>query len=366
VTKIKFEDREGTKAANVALSLALALVLGILAISLVFLACGLQPFSVLADMFMGAWGSDFSRSDVAVKALPLILIAVGLCVPYRAKFWNVGAESQLLMGAVAGAVAGLGPLSSLPGWLGVPLIFLAGFAAGAAWGAVPALLKQRFGVNEVISTLMLNYVASNFVYYLVTGPLRGAGQKNYPRSDELPSQLSLALIGDTNVPWLTVILTLAAAALVFLLVTRSKFGYEVRVIGENPEAARYAGIRFTKTTVLMMVVSGGLAGVAGANEILANTRQVIEPSQISSNFGFTAIIVAWLGRLNPLGAIVSGIFFAGILVGGDAIQGSPYNLPAVTVQVVNGILFIFLISGDFLARKRIRIVRKAKLAGGAN
>jgi simple sugar transport system permease protein len=238
-------------------------------------------------------------------------------------------------------------------------MFLAGFTAGALWGLLPALFKVRLGVNEVISTLMLNYIAAEFLKALIVGPWKGKTQQGFPYTDDLPERATFWLIPGSRIHAATLAIALAAAALLFLLIYYTKFGYELRVIGENREAARYAGIGFLKCTLIMMAVSGGVAGLAGVGEVGGIHHHLTYPQAISSGYGYTAIIVAWLAKANPLATILSGFFFAGILVGGDAIQIS-LGLPAAAVNVFNGILLSFLIMGDYFLRHRVRISFKGE------
>jgi simple sugar transport system permease protein len=233
-------------------------------------------------------------------------------------------------------------------------MFLAGFIGGALWGMVPAALKIRFGINEVISTLMLNYVAAEFVKYLVVGPWKGATKYGYPYTDDLPQQAILKLLPYSRISPILVVLAAACALIIAFLVFRTRFGYEVRVIGENREAARYAGINFFRTSLLFMAISGGVAGLAGVGELGAIHHHLSYPETLSAGYGFTGIIVAWLAKLNPAFVILSGFFFAGIIVGGDAIQMS-LGLPAATVQIFNGLILIFLITGEFFVRHRVRL-----------
>jgi ABC-type uncharacterized transport system permease subunit len=332
--------------------LVLSLLAGFVAVGLVFAVKGVNPFYALWKILAGSFGSQYGISETITKAIPLILIGSGLTLAFRAKFWNIGAESQLLIGAIFATWIGLNLGARLPAWLVVPLMFLAGFLGGALWGVLPALFKVRFGVNEVISTLMLNYVAAEFLTLLIVGPWKGATQQGFPYTDDLPAAAVLPLIPGTRIHYLTLLVALACAVLLFFLIYSTKFGYELRVVGENPEAARYAGIDFLRTTVVLMVISGGVAGLAGVGEAAGIHHHLTYPAVISGGYGFTAIIVAWLAKLNPLAAIISALFFAGILVGGDAIQIS-LGLPAATVHVFNGILLFFLIMGDTFVNNRI-------------
>ncbi len=336
--------------------LVLSLLAGFAAMSIVFAANRVNPLFALKEILLRSFGSPYGLKETVTKAIPLILIGSGLTLAFRARFWNIGAESQLLLGAMAATWVGLRWGTRLPAAALLPLMFASGFLAGALWGLIPALLRARFAVNEVISTLMLNYVAAELMTLLITGPWRGASQRGFPYTEPLAAAAKLPLIPGTRIHYLTLAVALAAAALLYLAVYTTKFGYELRVLGENPEAARYAGIDFLRTSVVIMVVSGGLAGLAGVGEAAGIHHRLTYPGVVSAGYGFTAIIVAWLAKLNPLGAVVSGLLFAGILVGGDAIQIS-LGLPAATVQVFNGVLLFFLIMGDFFLTRRLRLAR---------
>ena len=357
--KIDVAPREQISGGLSALIVFASLLAGLSAIGFIFLLKGLNPFYAIFRIFSGSFGSFYGFKETVTKAIPLILIAGGLTIAYRGKFWNIGAESQLLCGAAVATWIALrwGPF--LPGGMVVFLMFTGGFIGGALWGIIPAILRVRFGINEVISTLMLNYVCAEFIKMLVIGPWKGKTQFGYPYTDDFPDTAVLALLPGSRIHYITLIIALAAVVILFFVIFRTRFGYEVRVIGENQEAARYAGIDFVKTTVLMMVISGGLAGLAGVGEVAGLHHHLTYPESISSGYGFTAIIVAWLARLNPVLVIISGLFFAGILVGGDAIQIS-LNLPAATVNVFNGIILVFLIMGEYFQRNRISLIRKGK------
>lgn len=353
ILKADVFPRENDKPVVSFFILILSLVAGLAAIGIIFLAKGVNPFFAIYKIFSSSFGSSYGIMETITKSIPLILIATGLTVAYRGKFWNIGAESQLLAGAAAATWIAINWAQYLPGWFAILLMFGAGFIAGALWGIVPAILKVRFGINEVISTLMLNYVGAEFIKMLVIGPWKGATQFGFPYTDKFSESVQLSIISGTRVHYLTLIIAFVAAVVVFILLFRTRFGYEVRVVGENQEAAKYAGIDFFKITLLMMVISGGLAGVAGVGEVAGLHHLLTYPETISSGYGFTAIIVAWLSRLNPLATIVSGFFFAGILVGGDAIQIS-LNLPQATVDVFNGVILIFLIMGEYFQNNKIK------------
>lgn len=357
---LKIEDREAYPKYFPFTVLVGSLLSGLVLIGIVFLSKGVNPFFAIYKIFAGSFGSFYGFKETITKAIPLILIASGLVVAFRGKFWNIGAEGQLLVGAIVSAWIGLFLGRSLPGFILVPLMFLGGFLGGAVYAFIPAVFKIRFGINEVISTLMLNYIAAELMKLLVVGPWKGATKFGFPYTDDLPAQGSLWLIPGSRIHLFTLILALLCAFIMWLLIYRTRFGYEIRVIGENHEAAKYAGIDFFKTSLLMMFISGGLAGFAGTGEFTGIHHHLAYPYAISSGYGFTAIIVAWLAKLNPLYVIVSGLFFAGILVGGDAIQIS-LGLPVATVDVFNGLILFALIAGDFFLKNKINITFKKQV-----
>ena len=352
--RLKVTDREKITNRQSLLTLLLSMVAGMLAISLVFLINGVNPLFAFMKIFSGSFGSKFGIMETITKAIPLILIGTGLAVAYRAKFWNIGAEGQLLAGAICGTWVGLNWGSHLPSYIIVPLMFLFGFAGGAFWGVIPAVLKIRFSVNEVISTLMLNYICAEILTFLIVGPWKGKTKYGYPYTDDLPESAILSVFSGTRIHYPTLVLGIFAVFILGIVIYKTKFGYEVRVIGENIDAARYAGINFFRTTLIIMIISGGMAGLAGMGEVAGIHHYLSYPASISSGYGFTAIIVAWLAKLNPFFVILSGLFFAGILVGGDAIQIS-LGLPAATVGVFNGILLVFLIMGDYFLKHKVTL-----------
>ncbi|MFC1863955.1 ABC transporter permease [Thermodesulfobacteriota bacterium] len=351
---IRITDREKITGVTELTSLVLPLVAGLMVISMIFLLSGVNPVFALTEIFSGSFGSFYGIKETVTKAIPLMLIGGGLTLAFRAKFWNIGAESQLLMGAIFGTWVGLNWGSHLPAPIILPLIFIAGFIGGALWGIIPALLKLKFTINEVISTLMLNYICAEILKLLIVGPWKGKTKFGFPYTDDLPASAILSVLPGSRIHYFTLALALISVIVLGIIVYKSRFGYEVRVIGENPDAAKYAGIDFFRTTVIIMCISGGVAGLAGVGEVAGIHHHLSYPESISSGYGFTAIIVAWLAKLNPFFVIASSIFFAGILVGGDAIQIS-LGLPAATVQIFNGTLLFFLIMGDFFNNNKLKL-----------
>ncbi len=359
MVRFKIAEREFITAGQSLKTLFLSLLAGLLTISMLFLVFGINPLFALTQIFMGSFGSFFGLKETVTKSIPLILIGSGLTLAFRAKFWNIGAEGQLLMGAIFGTGVGLNWGPYLPAPAAIALMFLAGFLGGALWGLIPAFLKIRFSINEVISTLMMNYICAEFLTFLIVGPWKGKTKFGFPYTDDLPASATLALLPNSRIHYVTLLIAILAVFVLAITVYKTKFGYEVRVIGENPNAAKYAGIDFFKTTLIIMAISGGVAGLAGVGEAAGIHHHLSYPLSISSGYGFTAIIVAWLAKLNPAYVLISGLFFAGILVGGDAIQIS-IGLPAATVHIFNGTLLVFLIMGDFFLKNHVRIQHSRK------
>lgn len=331
------------------------LFLGVFLSSLIFLFKGINPFYAIFRIFKGSFFSVFGLKETITKMIPLLLVGVGLSLSFKGRFWNIGAEGQLLMGAtVATWIAlNLGPKVNCV----IPLMFLGGFIAGAIWGIIPAYLKSKLGINDIISTLMLNYIAAQFVQYLIYGPWKGKQQYGFPYTDNFPPNAVLPLIKGSRIHYITLILGIILAILIYLFINRTKYGYEIKVVGENPDAARYAGINFLKVSIVMMIISGGLAGLAGVGEVSAIHKHLSYPEQISSGYGYTGIIVAWLGLLNPLLVIFSSFFFGGILVGGDIIQTS-FRFPYATINLFNGFILFSALLGIFFTEFKIKIIKK--------
>lgn len=352
---IEIEKRLATPRWAKMLAPFVSLLLALIVIGIVFVALGIDPFFAYGRILSGAFGSLYSLSETVTKAIPLILAGVGLTLAFRARFWNIGAEGQLLVGAICATGLAL----ALPDWpqaMLLPVMFLAGFVGGALWGLIPALLKIRWQVNEVITTLMLVYIAEKLVRYLVYGPWKGESEMGFPYTTKFSPSAQLPRLGQSRIHYSTLLLGLALAVAIYILLMRTRWGYEIRVTGENPEAARYAGMSYLKSTILVMILSGGLAGLAGVGEVAGIHFRLRYPEGISPGYGFTAIIVAWLARLDPLGAVLTSFLLGGLLVGGDAIQVS-LGLPAATISVFNGVILLFVLAGDLLARYRIRVRR---------
>lgn len=335
----------------------LAVAVALLLAALVFWAYGVSPWRAYGEIGRGTLGTVGGLSDIVRRAIPLILCGVGLTLAFRAQFWNIGAEGQLLAGAVA--ASGVALFVPVPDGLRLPLMFLAGFGAGAVWGLIPALLRVKLQVNEVISTLMMNYIMAYIVEWLVHGPWKGATMRGFAYTDMFPPAARLPLVAGTRVHWPTLIVGGAAALLVALLLARTRLGYEVRVVGQSPDAAHYAGINFTTVLAVALVVSGGLAALAGVGEVAGVHWRLRSPGHVSMGYGYTAIIVAWLARGSPLAAIFTALLFGLIFAAGDLMK-TTLGLPFQITGVFNGLILFSLISSDLLMYWRVRVAPKEK------
>ena len=328
----------------------LAVALTVLFGSILFAARGFDPLHAIYIYFVGPLTTLWSIEELIVKATPLVLIAAGLAICFRADLWNIGAEGQFIAGALAGASI---PILA-PQWdsaLAVPAMLLLGMLGGMAWAGVPALLRNRFGANEILTSLMLVYVAQYLLDWLVRGPWRDPQGFNFPKSISFNEWHLLATFGDGRVH-LGAVFALIAAVVLAVFMARTLMGFEIRVRGEAPRAGGFGGFSQKGTTWLCFGISGALAGLAGICEVAGPVGQ-LQPT-ISPGYGFTAIIVAFLGRLNPLGAVFGGMVLAICYLGGEAAQVE-LSISEKTAQVFQGMLLFFILTCDTLIRCRVRV-----------
>lgn len=333
-----------------------SVVVALLVTGVILMWVGADPVKSFRAIYLAAFGDLFVFSDTLQKATPLILTSLACLIAFRMRLWNIGAEGQFYLGAWGATLiveAALGP--DAPGWVFIPLMLIAGFLFGALWGFIPGVLKARFGVNEIITTLMLNYISLSWVAYWVFGAWSERGFQltaQFPRQAWLPRLMDYASLYKPF-QGLTVhlgfVFAILAAAGVWYLLSRTRFGYEIRLIGDNPNAAKYAGVNIAMMTILVFMVSGGLAGIAGMSEVTGVVHRLQD--RISPGYGFTAIIIAWLAKLNPWAVIPVAIIFGGLLIGSREIQ------PSGLARLLQGILLFTLISSEVLNHYRIQVER---------
>jgi general nucleoside transport system permease protein len=313
---------------------------GALAVSALIIALsGHSPAAAFGALASGAFGSVDSLSEVAVKTCPLLLTGLAIAISFQAGVWNIGAEGQLLMGALTMAALGSHG-ATLPAWLDLTADLAAAALAGAVWGGIAGQLKLRRGVNEVISTIMLNFVALGLISYLVQGPLMEAGGR-YPQTDAILPGLWMPRLAAAHRVHLGLPLALLIAVGMQFLLYRTVAGYEMRAAGLNPQAARLAGIDVDRRLLLALMLSGALAGLAGAVEVSAVTHRLYE--RFSPGWGFTAIAVGLLGRLSPVGVVVAAVFFGALDAGSNAMQRVA-GVSSVLVAVIQATVIFFLVA----------------------
>ena len=358
---LKIEPRRETSRGLLYLTPFLAVVLTVITGFFLFAAMGTNPLLALYHFLVSPLLSLYGLSELLVKGAPLIMIGVGLAIGFRANVWNIGAEGQLTLGAVAGGGIALAFWNEAGFWI-LPLMCLAGIAGGMLYAAIPAFLKTRFDVNEILTSLMLTYVATLFLSTLVYGPWKDPEGFNFPQSRLFTDSAILPIVLEGTRLHLGGVIALMIAVAGWVLMTYTIVGFQVRVVGLAPAAARFAGFSRNRIIWLSLLVGGGLAGLAGTFEVAGPIGQLIPV--ITPGYGFTAIIVAFLGRLHPLGIILSGLLMALSYIGGENAQVE-VGLPQAVTGVFQGLLLFFLLASDFLVRYRIRIQRvpSGELAG---
>ena len=329
----------------------LAVALTLITMSIFFLILGKNPVTALYVYFIEPLTDSYTLMEIAVKASPLIMIAIGLSLCYLANVWNIGAEGQFLIGAVTGSWLAVVTNGTDAGPWVLPAMLVMGALGGALWAMIPALCKVRFGANEILTSLMLVYVADLILDYLVRGPWRDPKGMNFPTTASFDPVATVPTLMDSGRLHAGVILTVLVVVAAAIMLGRSIKGFEIRVVGAAPRAARFAGFSSERLVIFTFAVSGALAGLAGIIEV-AGPVGVLQPG-ISPGYGFTAIIVAFLGRLNPLGILVAGLFLALTFIGGEGAQIS-MKVPLDLTKVFQGILLFYVLACDSLILYRIR------------
>jgi ABC-type uncharacterized transport system permease subunit len=355
---IRLEPRPAPSTAAVWLSPLAAAAATVLVGLVLFGALGKDPWAAMSAFFVEPVATRYGIGELLLKASPLMLIATGLAIGYRANVWNIGAEGQLALGAIGGGGVALA-FGDDGGPLVLPAMMLAGVLAGMAWAAIPALLRTGFRANEILTSLMLVYVANLLLSWLVHGPWRDPDGYNFPQSKLFGADALLPnLLADTRLN-AGLVATLAVVAAAWVFVRMSHAGFRMRVAGLAPGAARYAGIPASRTVWLGMLAGGACAGLAGANEAAGPIGQLL-PS-MSPGYGFAAIIVAFVGRLHPVGIVLASLLMSLLYLGGESAQ-IRLALPSAVTGLFQGTLLLFLLAADVLVNFRVRLARRALTA----
>jgi len=351
--RLVLERRAERSAAVAVASPLIAIALTLVTMAILFAALGKNPVTALSVYFVEPLTDSYSLIELAVKATPLVTIAIGLSLCFLANVWNIGAEGQFLIGAVCGSWLAVRTQGTDAGAWVLPGMLMLGAVGGAIYALVPAIAKVRFGASEILTSLMLVYVADLLLDYLVRGPWRDPGGFNFPTTAEFdPVATVPILIGETRLH-VGALIALAVVAAASILLGRTIKGFEIKVVGAAPRAARFAGFNADRLVVLTFAMSGALAGLAGIIEV-AGPIGHLQPN-FSPGYGFTAIIVAFLGRLNPIGILIAGLFLALTFIGGEQAQIS-IKVPLDLTKVFQGILLFYVLACDSLILYRVRVV----------
>ena len=353
--RLALEARPQPSRAAVWLAPLLATLATLIIGFIVFKAFGKDPVAAFNAFFVQPVATRYGAAELLLKATPLMMIATGLAIGYRANVWNIGAEGQLTMGAIAGGGIALAVGDAQwPAGLLLPAMFGCGALAGMLWAAIPAWLRTRFNANEILTSLMLVYVAALFLSWLIHGPWRDPEGYNFPQSKLFADNALLPiLVTDTRLN-ASLLLALAITAVAWLFVRRHIVGFEMRVAGLAPAAAHYAGIDANRNVWLGMLAGGACAGLAGVGEAAGPIGQLL-PS-MSPGYGFAAIIVAFVGRLHPLGIVFASVLMSLLYLGGESAQVN-LALPSAVTGLFQGTLLFFLLAADVLVNYRVRVVQ---------
>ena len=348
IRAIKKSEPGRMKAASIRIG---AIILALVASSLFILLLSLNPADVYIKMIQGAFGTAYRIKETIVKAIPLVITSLGIAIAFKMQFWNIGGEGQIAIGSFAASYFAL-YMNDMPMPLMLTVMILAGMLAGGLWALIPAFFKAQWGTNETIVTLMMNYIALKWVMFLQYGPWRDPKSLGFPKIANFPQNAVLPKLLGVHVGWVIALILVAA---VYIFINHTKKGYEIAVIGESINTARYAGINIKKTILIAIMLSGGLCGLVGM--IQASAVNYTLSVEITGGVGYTAIITAWLAALSaPLILIVS-ILFAALLEGGSYIQ-TVFGIPQAAAEILQGIILFFVLGSEFFVRYKFVIVKK--------
>lgn len=332
----------------------IAMLAALLVGAVMLLALRVNPLTAYGALVNGAVGSVSGLTQTLVKATPLLLVGLGITIAFRGGVINIGGEGQLIVGALAATALALA-FPTVPGAILLPLTLLAGALGGAVWGGVPGLLKARLGVNEILTTIMMNQIAVQLANALLRGPMIDpaelAAGTQIAQSAQLPEQVWLIRLVPRTLLHSGAIIAVVLAVLVYIFLWRTTIGYRIRAVGLNADAARYAGIRVPVYQALALILGGAFAGLAGAVEVLGVQHRMLEG--LSGGYGFSGIVAALFGKLHPLGAIPASVLFGGLLVGADKMQRA-VQVPSALIEALLGLVVLFVVSSDIWVRYQAR------------
>ena len=360
--RLALERRAERSVAIALLSPVIAIALTLVTGAILFAFLGKPPIEALRIYFFEPLTDPWSLQEIAVKATPLVLIAIGLAMCYLANAWNIGAEGQFIIGAITGGWLAVVTHGTGAGYWVLPAMMLLGALGGALYALIPAFFKVRFGASEILSSLMLVYVADLLLDYLVRGPWRDPKGFNFPTTAEFDDVATMPILIEGSRLHLGAIIALVVVVVATIVLGRTLKGFEIRLVGAAPRAARFAGFDDKQLTLFTFAVSGALAGLAGIIEVSATVHH-LQPG-ISPGYGFTAIIVAFLGRLNPVGILIAALFLALTFIGGENAQIT-LKVPLDLTKVFQGILLFYVLACDTLILYRIRVLQTQKAVHGA-
>jgi ABC-type uncharacterized transport system permease subunit len=354
--RLRLEQRSGTPA-------WLGLALPVIAIAAALLLCsglvalaGANVIDAYAQLFLTPFSTGFDLEQTAIKAAPLVFTGLAVAVAFRARFWNIGGEGQLYAGAMAAAF--FGTQLWLPAWLLWPAMILAGALAGAVWALLPAVLRTRFKVDDVVATLLLNFILLYGVSALLNGPWKNP-HSAYPTSPPIRDDAQFPVMPGTEQLHLGVILAMLAVPVIWLVLNRTVFGFALKAVGENARAAAYAGISTGRTILATALLSGALAGLAGVGEVGGVHYQVM--ADLSPGYGYTGIVIAMLARLNPLGVLPAAVFYAAVITGAEGMSRAT-GVPVFLADVIQGVSLLCMLAALLFTQYRLRIAHRLPAA----
>lgn len=323
-----------------------AVAVALLAAMLLMKIMGYNPVEIFENLIKGSGGTKSRNTGTIEKAIPLTILSLGILIAFKMKFWNIGAEGQFYMGAFGASYFGLFH-GDWPSYILIPVMMLAGMIMGGFWASISAFLKVRFGTNETLVTLMMNYIAILWISHLQYGPWRDPKAFGMPSIAKFEHNAWFPELFGINLGW---VIALVLVAGMFFLLRYTKYGYEISVFGENPQTSRYAGMNNNKILLTAILISGGLCGLAGMLQSSGVEHSIND--KMSAGMGFTAVIIAWLSQLSASGVLVVSVLFAMLLQGGDYIK-TALQVPAALTSVLQGIILLFVLGGEFFMRYKI-------------